>query len=74
MATIKAIQAEIATIGKIFPHLEFGSAVSPAMPDGADLGTHGRKDKRKNANSSTAARKSASERNEEVRVARRKRK
>jgi hypothetical protein len=35
-ARINEIHAEIASIAKIFPHLEFGSAVSPGMPDRAD--------------------------------------
>jgi hypothetical protein len=30
---IKELRAEIASLTKVFPHLRFGSAVSPAMPD-----------------------------------------
>jgi hypothetical protein len=32
-ARIKELTAEIASLKKAFPHLSFGSAVSPAMPD-----------------------------------------
>jgi hypothetical protein len=66
IARIKEIQAEIAAITKIFPHLQFGSALSPAMPDSADVGTkstvRSRKRRRKKAIWSAAQRKAVSER------------
>jgi hypothetical protein len=30
---LRELKAEIASLKKVFPHLSFGSAVSPAMPD-----------------------------------------
>ena len=33
---LRELKAEITALKKIFPHLTYGSAVSPAMPDSAD--------------------------------------
>ena len=30
------LKAEIASLARVFPHLHFGSAVSPAMPDAVE--------------------------------------
>ena len=62
-ARIKEIQAELASIAKVFPYLQLGSAVSPAMPDGADAGVSARrKRRRKKPRWSAAKRKAVSER------------
>jgi hypothetical protein len=62
---IKELKAEIESITKIFPHLQFGSSVSTAMPDSADAG--GKRKKRRPSRRtkpawSAAARKAVSER------------
>src|SRR5260370_41348400 len=51
-ARIKELTAEIASLKKVFPHLSFGSAVSPAMPDAIE----GRKVRRRRRKMSAAAR------------------
>jgi hypothetical protein len=33
---LKELRAEIASLLKVFPHLRYGSAVSPAVPDGVE--------------------------------------
>jgi len=55
----RELKAEIASLLKIFPHLRFGSAVSPAMPDPVEEGTFRRRRRRR---MSAAQRKAASER------------
>jgi len=63
VARIKEIQAELASIVKIFPHLQSGSAVSPAMPDSADVDVSARRRRaRKKPRWSAAQRKAVSER------------
>ena len=51
-ARIKELTAEIASLKKAFPHLSFGSAVSPAMPDAMEE----RKVRRRRRKMSAAAR------------------
>jgi hypothetical protein len=51
-ARIKELTAEIASLKKVFPHLSFGSAVSPAMPDAMEE----RKVRRRRRKMSAAAR------------------
>jgi hypothetical protein len=33
---LRELKAEIASLKKVFPHLSFGSGVSPAMPDSVE--------------------------------------
>src|SRR5258708_38392488 len=51
-ARIKELTAEIASLKMVFPHLSFGSAVSPAMPDAMEE----RKVRRRRRKMSAAAR------------------
>jgi hypothetical protein len=54
------LKAELASLIKAFPHLRYGSAVSPAMPDAVEGGTSRRRRRRKKM--SPAARKAVSAR------------
>ena len=51
---LKELKAEIASLLKVFPHLRYGSAVSPAMPDNVE-------DRRPRRKLSAAARKKISD-------------
>ena len=62
------LKAEIAALLKTFPHLRYGSAVSPAMPDGIEDGTVRR---RKRSKMSAAQRKAVSARMKKYWAARR---
>ena len=53
------LKAELDALARAFPHLRYGSAVSPAIPDAVDEGTIGRRRKR---SLSTAQRKAISKR------------
>ena len=53
------LKAELNALARAFPHLRYGSAVSPAIPDAVDEGTIGRRRKR---SLSTAQRKAISKR------------
>jgi hypothetical protein len=63
------LKAEIAELEKLFSHLRYGSAVSPAMPDVIDEPPVRRRRRRK---MSEAARKAVSERMKKFWAARRK--
>jgi hypothetical protein len=52
---LQELKAEIAQLVKVFPHLRYGSAVSPAMPDAVEEPKTGRR------RMSAAARKKISE-------------
>jgi hypothetical protein len=52
------LKAEISELMKAFPHLRYGSAVSPAMPDAVEEPTIRRR--RKRSRMSAAARKAVS--------------
>ena len=66
------LRAELAELVKAFPHLRYGSAVSPSMPDAVDEPrTRGR---RKRSKMSAAARKAVSLRMRKYWAARRKEK
>lgn len=54
------LKAELAQLAKAFPHLRYGSAVSPAMPDAVEEGTLGRR--RRRSKLSAAQRKAISKR------------
>jgi hypothetical protein len=54
---LRELKAEIASLKKVFPHLRFGSGVSPAMPDPMEEG----KVRRPRRRMSAAARKKISE-------------
>jgi hypothetical protein len=54
---LRELKAEIASLKKVFPHLRFGSAASPAMPDPMEEG----KVRRQRRTMSAAARKKISE-------------
>jgi hypothetical protein len=54
----RELKAEIASLLKIFPHLRFGSAVSPSMPDAVEEGRAPHRRRRLSA----AQRKAVSER------------
>jgi hypothetical protein len=43
---LRKLEAEIASIKEIFPHLRFGSAVSPSMPDAVEERTTNRRRQR----------------------------
>jgi hypothetical protein len=70
-ARIKEIKAEIASIGKVFPHLRFGAAVSPAMPDPVEEGNRSAGPRRR-PRMSAAARKAVSVRMKKYWAAKRK--
>jgi hypothetical protein len=53
---LQELKAEIAQLVKVFPHLRYGSAVSPAMPDAVEEPKTGRR-----RTMSAAARKKISE-------------
>jgi hypothetical protein len=53
---LQELKAEIARLVKVFPHLRYGSAVSPAMPDAVEESTARRRHKM-----SAAARRKISE-------------
>ena len=53
------LKAELASLVKAFPHLRYGSAVSPAMPDAVEEGSVRRRRRKK---MSPAARKAVSAR------------
>jgi hypothetical protein len=55
----RELKAEIASLLKVFPHLRFGSAVSPAMPDAVEEGSPR---KRRRRTMSPAQRKAVSDR------------
>src|SRR5437764_374002 len=60
-ARIQELQAEIKSLTQIFPHLRYGAAVSPAMPDTVEDGkSRGRR--RRRSKMSAAARKAVSDR------------
>lgn len=63
------LKAEISELMKVFPHLRYGSAVSPAMPDAADEDVTRR---RKRARMSAAQKKAVSLRMKKYWAARRK--
>jgi hypothetical protein len=52
------LKAELAALAKMFPHLRYGAAVSPAMPDAVEEGTLGRR-RRGRPKWSSAQRKAA---------------
>src|SRR2546427_12038852 len=52
------LKAELAALVKVFPHLRYGSAVSPAMPDAVE---EPKLRRRKRSKMSAAARKKISE-------------
>ena len=54
------LKGELAALIKTFPHLRYGSAVSPAMPDAVEEAASGRR--RKRSTMSSAGRKAVSER------------
>jgi hypothetical protein len=62
------LKAEIASLAEVFPHLHFGSAVSPAMPDAVEEPVTPRRRPRKSA----ADRKAVSLRTRTYRAATRK--
>jgi hypothetical protein len=53
------LKAELDALARAFPHLRYGSAVSPAIPDAVEEGTIGRRHRSK---LSTAQRKAISKR------------
>jgi hypothetical protein len=61
------LKAEIAALVKVFPHLRYGSAVSPSMPDAVEETKPSRRRKM-----SAAARKATSQRMKKYWAARRK--
>jgi hypothetical protein len=65
------LKAELAELMKAFPHLRYGSAVSPAMPDAVEEPTIRR---RRRSKMSAAARKAVSVRMKKYWAARRKEK
>jgi len=65
----RELKAEIAALEKMFSHLRYGSAVSPAMPDAAKEPTVRRRRRRK---LSAAAKQAISERMKKTWAARRK--
>jgi len=64
----RELKAELAELVKVFPHLRYGSAVSPAMPDSVEEGK-GRRGRRR---MSASQRKAVSERMKKLWAARRK--
>ena len=66
---LQELKAEIASLMKAFPHLRYGSAVSPAMPDAVEEGTIRRS--RKRFSMSAAQRKAVSARMKKYWAARR---
>ena len=54
------LKAELDALARAFPHLRYGSAVSPAIPDAVEEGTIGRR--RKRSKLSPAQRKAISKR------------
>ena len=66
------LKAELAELMKAFPHLRYGSAVSPAMPDAVEEPKIQRR--RKRSTMSAAARKAVSVRMKKYWAARRKEK
>ena len=69
---LEELKAEIASLMKVFPHLRYGAAVSPAIPDSVDEGTLRRRPKR--STMSAAQRKAVSLRMKKYWAARRKEK
>ena len=67
---LQELKAEISSLMKAFPHLRYGSAVSPAMPDAVEEGTIRRP--RKRFRMSAAQRKAVSARMKKYWAARRK--
>jgi hypothetical protein len=59
-ARLHELETEIAAIAKIFPHLEFGSAVSPSMPDAVEQSVQPKVRRRNRRKMSAAARKAVS--------------
>jgi len=57
---LQELKAEIASLMKVFPHLRYGAAVSPAMPDPVEEGRGPRQPKR--SKMSAAQRKAVSRR------------
>jgi hypothetical protein len=57
---MQELKAEIASLLKAFPHLRYGSAVSPAMPDGVEEATIARR--RTRSKMSAAQKKAISKR------------
>ena len=66
------LKAELAELMKAFPHLRYGSAVSPAMPDAVEGSKIQRR--RKHSKMSAAARKAVSVRMKKYWAAKRKEK
>jgi hypothetical protein len=54
----RELKAEIAALVKVFPHLRYGSAVSPSIPDAVE--DPARKTRRKRRRMSAAAREAIS--------------
>jgi hypothetical protein len=65
------LKAELAALAKVFPHLRYGSAVSPAMPDAVE---EPKVRRRKRSKMSTAQKKAVSTRMKKYWAARRKEK
>jgi hypothetical protein len=68
-ARYKELKAELAELVKVFPHLRYGAAVSPAMPDAVEEGPTRRRGRRR---MSAAQRKAVSDRMKKLWAARRK--
>jgi hypothetical protein len=68
MHRVQELKAEIASLMKAFPHLRYGSAVSPSMPDAVEEGPIRRQQRKMSA----AQRKAVSARMKKYWAARRK--